>query len=146
MPVALMVDDSAEDAALLDAAFKASKANCRLRAVSSSEEAVRYLEGKRPYSDRASNPLPRLVLLDIQMPGQDGFHVLEWIRSRKTEWHHIPVLMLTTSHDYAEIKKAYDLGANSYLVKPTGFQDLVKLVSDTMSFWLSHNKGIPPAN
>jgi len=141
-----MVDDSSEDAALMQAAFKEAKARCALKAVASGNEAMLYLQGKTPYSSRKQHPFPRLVLLDIQMPGKDGFAVLQWIRQRPEEWHRLPVLMLTTSHDYREIKRAYDLGANSFLVKPTGFEELVKLVDDTLSYWLSHNRGIAQAS
>jgi CheY-like chemotaxis protein len=139
----LMVDDSAEDAELMQAAIQEARTPCFFKAVTSADAARAYLEGQKQYADRAAHPFPSLVLLDIQMPGKDGFAVLQWLRSQKPDWHGLPVIMLTTSHDYAEIKRAYDLGANSFLVKPTGFKDLAKLVSDLLAYWLSHNRVIP---
>lgn len=141
-PVVLMVDDSAEDAALMQAAFAHAKSAAALKHVNSAEDAMSYLEGKKPYASRAAHPFPSLILLDIQMPGKDGFAVLNWIRSRREDWRRLPVIMLTTSHDYSEIKRAYDLGANSFLVKPTGFSELVQLVSNLCAFWLAHNRAV----
>ncbi len=87
-----------------------------------------------------ANPPPALVLLDLQMPVKDGFELLSWIRARREDWHRVPVVMLTTSHDYVEIRRAYDLGANSFLVKPTGFEELSDLLAATCEYWLGRNR------
>jgi CheY-like chemotaxis protein len=79
------------------------------------------------------------------MPGADGFAVLKWIRERQDPLRRVPVVMLTTSHDLAEVKRAYDLGANSFLVKPSEFSDLSRMVADLLSYWLSHNRVSWPA-
>lgn len=136
----LMVDDSAEDAALMQAAFKDAKAPGVLRNVTSADDALNYLQGRKPFANQRLNPFPDLLLLDIQMPGEDGFSVLQWVRSRSEEWRRVPIVMLTTSHDYREIKRAYDLGANSFLVKPTGFHELSEMVASLLAYWLAHNK------
>lgn len=139
----LMVDDSDEDAALVAAAIQEGTVACQLRAVTSADAAVAYLRGKTPYADRKLHPLPSLIFLDIQMPRKDGFSVLEWVRAQRYGWRRVPILMLTTSHDYAEIRRAFDLGANSYLVKPTGFDELCRMMNDTLAYWLGHHRVAP---
>lgn len=136
----LMIDDSAQDVALLSAAFKESAPDHRMHSVNNADRAIAYFEGRGAYADRAAHPLPDLVLLDIQMPVKDGFEMLKWLRAQKAEWHRVPVIMLTTSHDYMEIRKAYDLGANSFLVKPTGFDELCQVVRELSDYWLKRNR------
>lgn len=138
--VILSVDDSRDDAALLQAAIRESALRCRLEIVESVDEAMGYLLGRGPRADRLRSPFPDLVLLDIQMPSKDGFALLKWIRARSEEWRRVPVIMLTTGHNYEEIKRAYDLGANSFLVKPADFNELAKLLAHLVGYWLEYNK------
>jgi DNA-binding response OmpR family regulator len=83
-------------------------------------EAIAYLNGETPYEDRSRYPLPDLVLLDIKMPGTDGFEVLRWIRAH-WEFRELCVVMLTSSDEIRDVNQAYKLGANSFLVKPLDF-------------------------
>src|SRR6478672_2236577 len=90
------------------------------------EEAVAYLTGQGEFSDRASYPLPHLVLLDLKLPKMDGFQVLQWIRTSA----HLPglrVVVLTSSDNIRDVNLAYSLGANSFLVKPMDFDRVVEL-------------------
>ena len=139
-PVVLLVDDSTADAALVQAALEDSRVRCDLRSVRTVDEAIAYLEGKPPHRDRAKAPLPSLVLLDLQMPGKNGIDFLRWLRARGDDWHRVPVVMLTTSHDFVEIRACYDAGANSFLVKTTGFNELAKMLELTTSYWLERNR------
>jgi CheY-like chemotaxis protein len=137
----LVVDDSPQDLALIRAAFHDLGPTPQLRFAESGDAAQAYLEGQAPFGDRAVNPAPDLILLDIQMPVRDGFDVLRWIRAQVAEWAQCPVIMLTTSHDTVEIRRAYELGANSFLTKPTGFLELREIVRELVSYWLVRNRG-----
>jgi CheY-like chemotaxis protein len=135
----LVIDDSAQDVALIAAAFADLGTPPRIVSVEDADQAEAYLLGTGAYADRRSCPLPDLILLDIQIPVRDGLEILQWIRSRDASWRQVPIVMLTTSHDYAEIRRAYDLGANSFMVKPTGFAELRDLVRDVAHYWLVRN-------
>lgn len=81
---------------------------------------------------------PEMILLDINLPGMNGFEILQHVRT-KTAYKHIPVIMFTSSDDYSDIKKSYEYGANAYLIKPDSLHSLRELLSDTFNFWLKHN-------
>src|SRR5207237_443894 len=80
------------------------------------------------YGDRARFPIPCLLLLDLKMPNKNGFDVLSWLRSHAGV-HRLPVVVLTTSTDPSDINRAYDLGANSYAVKPAAFDTFIELLN-----------------
>lgn len=138
-PTLLSVDDNPDDLALLRAAVAETRIPCAVQAVADGEEAIAYLSGQGAYADRARFPFPSVILLDLQMPGRDGFGVLEWIRSQQADWRTTPTIMFTSIHADAEIERAYSLGANSFLVKPAGFHELVRMVSHLLGYWLSYN-------
>jgi DNA-binding response OmpR family regulator len=139
-PSVLFVDDSSQDLELVKAAFEEARSDAQIRCVQTVAAAKAYLLGRPPYDNRGDNPAPTIVLLDIQIPGEDGFALLSWLRGRKEDWRQVPVIMLTASHAFSAIRKAYDAGANSFLVKPAGFDELVKMVTDLSRFWLKHNR------
>lgn len=139
--VVLVVDDSEQDFALVKAAFDHCGSKCELKWARTVNELKAYVEGKAPFADRARHPVPALVLLDIQLDGGgSGFDVLPWLRSRPKPWAQLPVVMLSTSSDRLEIDKSYELGANSYLVKPTGFDEFVAMASELSTYWLRRNR------
>jgi DNA-binding response OmpR family regulator len=138
--VILLVDDSEQDHTLIAAAMDECGLDGCLRWARSHEEAVAYFEGRPPFDDRTKHPVPSLVLLDIQLPSADGLSLLGWVRSQNAQWHRVPVVMLTTSQRRAEITRAYDLGANSYLVKPTSFAELCDTLKATTDYWLKQNR------
>lgn len=139
-PAILVVDDSEQDVALLKEACREAGCSASLRMAYGVDQAVAYFQGSGEFSDRWAHPLPALVLLDIQMPGRNGFDLLEWLRKRPEDFHRVPVVMLTTSHDFVEIRRAYDMGANSFLVKPTEFDELVEAMRQVTGYWLSRNR------
>lgn len=134
-PVILLVEDSEADAFLVRRAFERVGAKHRLEHVKNGEEAINYLAGEGVYADRTLYPVPSLVLLDLKMPLRDGFEVLTWIRGRP-ELARVPVLVLTLSDRREDIKRAYDSGANSFLVKPMEFEGLLGLIETVKGFWL----------
>ena len=129
----LLAEDQDDDAALLQRAFeRANVPNYYI--VRDGEEAIGYLKGIGRYSDRRAFPFPNLLLLDLKMPRKSGLEVLEWIRSQQSI-RRLPVIALTSSHLYADVNRAYDLGINSYLIKPTDFNELVNRIATLTEYW-----------
>ena len=96
--------------------------------------AVSYLEGTFPFSDRKKYPLPRILFLDLKLPGQDGFELLEWFKAR-TEFKELLVIAISGLDDLQSIRRAYGLGANSFLVKPCRSDDLQNIIHWFPSYW-----------
>ena len=107
-----------------------------VQSVRSGEEAVAYLSGEGKYANRTEYPLPVLVLLDLKMPGMDGFEFLTWIRQQEGI-RGLPVVVLTSSSELADVNRAYKLGANSFFVKEHDFQGLVDFTKLFQSHWLT---------
>jgi CheY-like chemotaxis protein len=122
----LLVDDNRDDLMLIGRAFERAGLRDHIRSLPTGMEAIAYLRGDYPYTDRAIYPVPELVLLDIKMPGTDGFEVLRWIR-QQPEFSGLCVVMLTSSDDIRDVNRAYQLGANSFLVKPLEFGNAAEL-------------------
>src|SRR5437868_5957497 len=114
----LIAEDSEDDVFLLDRACLKAGINVRFMQVRNGEEAINYLAGKNQYTDRAAYPLPGLLLLDLKMPKVNGFAVLEWLKQQPV-LKRLIVAVLTSSTAPMDINRAYDLGANSYLAKPS---------------------------
>src|SRR5260221_4882305 len=131
----LLVEDEVEQAVLLRRAFEKAKIVNPLQVVHSGEEAMAYLEAAGPYANRDEFPLPKLILLDLKMPGISGFDVLRWIR-HQPQLQASRVVVLTASSDIREVNLAYQLGANSFLVKPVDFDDLVRLTQAIQGYWI----------
>ena len=134
-----MVEDREDDILILRRAFYAAGILNPVMTVRNGQEAIWYLEGGPNYWSRTEFPLPRLILLDLKMPGMDGFEVLAWIRRRK-EFAGIAVVVLTGSNDLRDVQRAYDLGANSFIVKETEFRQVVTLSRLLKDYWLGVNR------
>ncbi|MEY2428894.1 MAG: hypothetical protein QOJ40_1779 [Verrucomicrobiota bacterium] len=135
----LLAEDREDDVVLIRRAFGRVNFLNPLLVVKNGEEAISYLQGDAPYDNRARYPLPALLLLDLKMPRKDGFDVLRWIRQRQI-FDAMRVLVLTSSEASEDLTLAYQLGANSFLVKPTDFNDYVQLAKFIDGFWLQFNK------
>jgi CheY-like chemotaxis protein len=141
-PVAiLLAEDREDDVVLIRRAFARVNFLNPLLVVKNGEEAINYLKGEAPYHDRTSYPLPGLLLLDLKMPRKDGFEVLRWIREQRA-LDGLRVLVLTSSEASQDVAQAYELGANSFLVKPSDFNDYVQLSRFIDGFWLQFNETI----
>ena len=134
-PTILVADDNADDVELLRRAFSKAGFGRGLHAVRGGQQVIEYLKGDGDYADRNRFPLPRLVLLDFRMQGLSGEEVLRWIRQR-SEFKHLPVIVFSGSEYQEDINKAYDLGANSYLIKPQALDELISAVEHIGQFWL----------
>jgi CheY-like chemotaxis protein len=140
--VLLMVEDNPMDIALTLDAFKQVRLNNPIRVVKSGEEALDYLLGKDQYQDRTEHPLPDLILLDLKLPGISGLDVLKEIKTRPV-LKRIPVIILSSSAEEGDRALGYDLGANSYLVKPISFEGFLEVVDSIREYWLTLNLGPP---
>ena len=136
----LLVEDSPADVALVQRAFQRGGGVARLHVVRDGDAAVHSLEGRGDFTDRARHPLPRLVLLDLKLPRRSGLEVLAWLREQPGLGR-LPVVVLTSSRESVDVARAYDLGANGYLLKPVVFDDLLQLARALDLFWLQLNVG-----
>ena len=127
LPTILLVDDNQDDVLLIARAFERSGLKHTIQSVSSGTEGIGYLNGDPPFDDRNTYPLPQLVLLDIKMPSVDGFDVLRWIR-HQPQFARLTVVVLTSSDEMRDVNMAYQLGANSFLVKPLDFRNAAELL------------------
>jgi CheY-like chemotaxis protein len=140
----LIVEDSADDLALLRRAFARGQIANPVHVVADGEEAIAYLSGENQYADRRRYPLPALILLDLRLPRRSGFDVLRWVR-RHDELSRLPVVILTMSYADPDVNRAYDLGANSYLVKPVSSDSLLQLVHALDLGWMRFTSPPPDA-
>jgi CheY-like chemotaxis protein len=135
----LLVEDDPNDVLLIKRAFEKAGVANPLSVVSSGEEAISYLRGEGKYADRREYPLPVIILLDLKMPRMNGFEFLEWLRA-EPEFRRLIVVVLTSSGEAPDINRAYDMGANSYLVKPVQMDDLIRIVKELHLYWLVLSK------
>ncbi len=124
MKTVLYVDDSEEDAILLEKAIRRANLPVRLVRVLNGTEAIKYIDGSELDADRDPAPLPHLVLLDIKMPVLTGFDVLKWVRA-KEPYRRLSVFMLSSSNLEEDIARARMLGADGYFVKTPSFQEVI---------------------
>jgi CheY-like chemotaxis protein len=132
----LHIDDDPNDTELFQAAARRAKVQFAVQNVTDAEQAMAYLSGRGRYADRRSFPLPSLVLLDLKMPRATGFDVLRWIRNHP-EVGSLPVVIFSGSELQDDIQQAYAGGADSYLVKPIGFNALIELVTKLNASWVA---------
>jgi CheY-like chemotaxis protein len=130
----LLVDDSENDARLLAAAFNRLGLTNPIIWLSRGEQAIAYLAGEGEYADRDRSPFPSVLILDLRMPGMDGFAVLEWIREHP-ELRRLFVVALSALDDTKSMNRAYELGANSYLTKPVDPDELLNMVRFFRGYW-----------
>jgi CheY-like chemotaxis protein len=135
----LLVEDKPTDVMLIRRAFERAKLANPIKVVSDGDSAVEYLAGQGPYADRKHFPIPILILLDLKLPRRSGLEVLEWLRGQDT-LKRMPVVMLTSSQHDRDINAAYDIGVNSYLVKPVDFEGLTRMLQQVNLYWLMMNE------
>jgi len=109
-----------------------------VQVATNAEEAIGYLNGEGVYRDRENYPMPVLMLLDPKLPNLSGFEFLSWVR-QQPELKRLPVIILTQPGPVIEVNRAYELGCNSYLTKPTSFNTLLVMMQSLVQYWLSLN-------
>jgi CheY-like chemotaxis protein len=137
--VILLAEDDPNDVLLIQRAFQRNHVANPVQVVRDGDEALAYLSGQAPFADRERHPLPVLMLMDLKMPRKSGLEVLEWVR-QQPGLKRLPIIVLTSSNQSPDINRAYELGANSYLVKPAGFDSLLDLVKNLDMYWLILNE------
>jgi two-component system, response regulator len=138
----LLVEDNQMDVELTLDAFREARLSNAIHVTRNGEDALDYLFCRGKYSDREPHALPDLVLLDLKMPGIDGFEVLRQIKNT-TGLKRLPVIILTSSKEEGDRAMSYDNGANSYLVKPVSFEGFLGVVRSIGDYWLTLNLGPP---
>jgi CheY-like chemotaxis protein len=148
----LIVEDDEDDAKLLHLLLTNGGIFNPVRIALSAEEAITYLEGVPPYSNRTVYPLPSVIFVDLKLPGIDGFELLRWIKERPA-LKNILLVVLSATGDLPSVQAAYDLGANSFLIKPCRHADLENLIACYPTFWMrtvlpslpQPIEGVPPS-
>lgn len=140
----LLVEDNHMDVELTLDAFHEARLGNTVSVAVNGGQALDYLFGRGEYADRAQHPLPDIVLLDLKMPGIDGFEVLRQIKAAPI-LKRIPVIILTSSKEEGDRALSYDNGANSYLVKPVSFEGFLQVVQKVGEYWLTINVAPPEA-
>lgn len=135
----LVVEDEENDVFFLQRTVRKAGIANPIHVVNSGSEAIDYLDGTGKYADRTKYPLPALVFLDLHLPGKSGLEVLTWLR-KQGDLASIVVILLTASKEEASIATAYEIGANSYLVKPPTV-DSVKVLIEALD---QYTLGIEP--
>ncbi len=140
----LLIEDDANDVFFFERAYQKSGIPNALEVVKDGQSAVDRLSGVGEYADRVAHPLPRLIVLDLNLPVRNGLEVLQWLRAQRGRPYPV-VIVLTSSSDPRDIEEAYAAGANSYLVKAGDPNQLGALVELIKTYWLAHNR-LPPAD
>jgi two-component system response regulator len=135
----LLVEDNPNDVELTLRALQKHHLANKVYVVENGEEALEFLFATGKYSDRVDTPLPKVVLLDLKLPKVDGIQVLTKIKSEERT-RLLPVVVLTSSHEERDVINSYNLGVNSYIVKPVEFESFIKAVADLGFYWLLLNK------
>lgn len=139
MPTLLLVEDNEDDAFFMRRALTRADVSHPLQHVVDGREAVAYLAGEGAYADRALYPLPAIVFLDLNLPYKPGLQVLEWIR-QQPQFARLVVIALTSSSETVDLQRAYQLGVNSYVVKPSSVDQLTEMVRAFKVWWLEINR------
>jgi DNA-binding response OmpR family regulator len=136
----LLVEDDDNDVFFFEYALSKADVEVALHVVRDGQQAMDYLSGKGEFADRQLHPLPRLAILDLNLPRKHGLDVLRFLRTHSPASDKCPIVVLTSSNSERDIRDAYHLGANSYLVKPGDTDALVRLVKLIHEYWLGANR------
>lgn len=131
----LYIEDSTDDAFFMKVAFRDSKIPYPLMVLSDGSKGIHYLSGQGEFADRVKNPMPRLVLLDLNLPIRSGFEVLQWIRG-EPGLKNLPVVVISASGQQLDIDLAKKYGITDYIVKPATVSGLTSIVSSRITAWL----------
>jgi len=132
----LIVDDDPNDRVLIESSFRAVGVKDPIHTVNGAEMAIAYMMGEGKFADRSIYAYPTFITIDLKMPGEDGFAVLEHLK-KNPAWAIIPTVVLTSSRDLDDIKKAYMLGASSYHVKPNSLEKLRHQLKVLHDYWMT---------
>ena len=129
----LIAEDDADDRFLLQTAFEEKGYSDKLEFVENGMELIAYLDNN--HKNNRNNHFPKFILLDLNMPKKDGREVLKELKQH-TLYKKIPIVIFTTTKNENEIRRCYEMGANTYVVKPSSFSDLLNTIEQIRSYWL----------
>lgn len=129
-----MVDDDADDRYLVQVAFEENNISSELVFVEDGSEVLDFLSGQGKYEEKGGR-IPHLILLDLNMPKKDGKRVLQEVRALP-DYQHIPIVIFTTSKSPDDVRELYQMGANSYISKPSSYENLSKVIRNIGLYWL----------
>ncbi len=135
----LVAEDDANDVFFLKRAFEQAEIQNPIHFVHDGQEAIDYLSGGGTFSDRTLYPLPSLLILDLKMPRKSGMEVLKWL-DEQPELRRLPVVVFTSSAHQKDVERAYQLGANAFVVKPASISRRIDLAKVMKGFWLDFNE------
>jgi CheY-like chemotaxis protein len=130
----LLVEDEENDALLVKMAFQKNGISNPVQWARDGLEAIAYLNGEGDFANRERYPFPEVLILDLKMPRMNGLELLAWIRDHP-EFRVIPTIIMSASQLDSDVEKAYALGANTYMIKPSAFDDLAKMVKLAHDYW-----------
>lgn len=139
----LLVEDDPNDVLLMQRALEKNGINTPVQVVSDGEEALDYLRRFGQYGDRRRFPFPGVILMDLKMPKTNGLEVLRWIQAN-SRCAAVPTIVFSASRIDSDVAEAYRLGATSYFVKPTEFQQLLELIHILHEYWKRAERPVPP--
>ena len=131
----LLAEDSDDDILLFKRAYNSAGVHSPLHIVRNGEEAIKYLKGAGKFVNRTLYPVPRLLVVDLKMPRKNGFEVIDWVR-RESDLKALHIIVLTTSGDLSDVKRAYETGANSFVTKSVDMLELTEQLKGMKSHWL----------
>jgi two-component system, response regulator len=135
----LLIEDDPHDVELTLHAFQKQAVTPRVHVIRNGAEALEFFHGTGPYANRVSELGPKLILLDLKLPMADGLYILRQIRSGGAH-RTTPVVVLSSSSEEADLLKSYQLGINSYIVKPVDFDAFIDTAHMIVQYWLSLNR------
>src|SRR5688572_23431444 len=130
----LVAEDTEDDALFLERGFRKAGLRNPLQILTDGTEVLKYLKAEGKYEDRQKYPFPSVFFTDIKMPKLSGFEVLQWLRDHP-ECRIIPTIVFSSSAEPEDVKRAYQIGANAYFVKPTTLGELEEMVRYAYEFW-----------
>jgi CheY-like chemotaxis protein len=135
----LLAEDDPNDVLLLKIAFKQAEVRNPLFVAKDGQEVIDWLQGNGTFANRSEYPLPCLLILDLKMPRKSGMDVLRWLR-REPALNCLPTIVLSSSAHRYDVGRAYELGANAFVIKPPANDERVQLVHFIKGFWLKFNQ------
>jgi CheY-like chemotaxis protein len=134
----LYVEDEEDDAFLMKLALERNRITLPLKVVTDGRQAIDYVAGNGRFADREENPLPCLMLLDLNLPVVSGLEVLKWVRE-ESNCNELPIIIFSSSSHPDDMRRARDLGADDYLVKPVDLGRMDEMLRDLYERWLKHH-------
>jgi CheY-like chemotaxis protein len=123
----LYAEDNVDDVFIFKLAFKRATLPHTLHIVDDGQQAIEWFDGIKQFADRDKHPLPQVLVTDIKMPRKNGFELLEWVRAHEV-FAKVPVIVLSSSDEPRDVKRAYELGATTYFVKTPQYQDVIQFL------------------